>query len=70
MNDEGYQNFLFALDSANNPKRGFENKSICSRGSFLYGRKAIMRKITEDLKAGKLADETAEKAKRFLMLEI
>ena len=29
-----------------------------------------MRKITEDLKAGKLADETAEKAKRFLMLEI
>ena len=70
MKDEGFRTFLFALDSADNPERGFENKSICSRGSFLYGRKAITRKITEDLKAGKLADDTAEKAKRFLMLGI
>ena len=70
MNDKGFRAFLFALDSADNPERGFENKVIYSRASFLYGREAITRKITEDLNAGKLADETEEKAKRFLMLRI
>ena len=70
MNDEDFRTFLFALDSADNPGTGFEHKSICAKGSFLYGRKAITRKITEDLSAGKLAGETAEKAKRLLMLGI
>jgi len=70
MNDEDFRTFRFALDSADNPRRGFEHKNIRDKGSFLYGQKAITRKITEDLNAGKLAGETAEKAKRLLMLGI